>query len=130
MNPRKVHAPGQDTNIVDDFASEEHVLETQALELFPLEPRQATAQRTTVLDFEKPAIQPWPPANDSAHRHDGWGNSSETISINSSPGRNSRCDCGLDSGGHDRWRSGEKSAKRIGAFELSPGCPDQGISST
>jgi len=61
MNLRKVHAPGQDTNIVDDFASEEHVLETQALELFPLEPRQATAQRTTVLDFEKPAIQPWPP---------------------------------------------------------------------
>jgi hypothetical protein len=61
MNPRKVDAPGQDTNIVDDFASEEHVLETQALELFPLESRQATAQRTTVLDFEKPAIKPWPP---------------------------------------------------------------------
>lgn len=61
MNPRKVHAPGQDTNIVDDFASEEHVLETQTLELFPLESRQATAQRTTILDFEKPAIKPWPP---------------------------------------------------------------------
>jgi len=61
MNPRKVHAPGQDTNIADDFASEEHVLETQALELFPLESRQATAQRTTVLDFETPAIKPWPP---------------------------------------------------------------------
>ena len=61
MNPRKVHAPGQDTNIADDFASEEHVLETPALELFPLESRQATAQRTTVLDFETPAIKPWPP---------------------------------------------------------------------
>ena len=60
MNPRKVDAPGQDTNIVDDFASEEHVLETP-LELFPLESRQPTAQRTTVLDFQKPAIQPWPP---------------------------------------------------------------------
>jgi hypothetical protein len=61
MNPRKVDTPAQDTNIVDDFASEEHVLETHALELFPLESRQAAAPRTTVLDFEKPAIQPWPP---------------------------------------------------------------------
>src|SRR5262245_24404694 len=60
MNPRKLDAPGQDTNIVDDFASEERVLETPPLELFPLESGHAAAQRTTVLDFEKPAIQPWP----------------------------------------------------------------------
>jgi len=61
MNPRKVDAPAQNANIADDFASEERVLETPPLELFPLESRHAAAQRTTVLDFEKPVIQPWPP---------------------------------------------------------------------
>ncbi len=80
MKPGKVGAPGDETNIVDDFGSEERVLEplaepysssqaaikivipdelTQPSEMFPPEPRQpGAAQRATVLDFDGPVIQP------------------------------------------------------------------------
>jgi hypothetical protein len=66
MNPRKVGAPDKEANIVDDFGSEERVLEhlTQSWEMFPLESRQTgAAQRTAVLDFDEMLlIQPPAPA--------------------------------------------------------------------
>jgi len=83
MNPRKVGAPGKETNIVDDFVSEEPVLElsaelypnpqadevigivtaddqlTHPLEVFPAEPRPTRAtRRTTVLDFDESLNRP------------------------------------------------------------------------
>jgi hypothetical protein len=83
MNPRKVGAPGKEINIVDDFVSEEPVLElsaepypnpqadevietvipddqlTHQLEMFPLESRPTRAARgTTVLDFDEPLNRP------------------------------------------------------------------------
>src|SRR5690349_9829865 len=67
MNPRKVGAPGTETDFDDDFGSEERVLEdivipedqlTRPSEMFPPESRQTrTTQRNAVLDFEKPIVQ-------------------------------------------------------------------------
>jgi hypothetical protein len=87
MNPRKVGAPHKETNIVDDFAPEERILEPWAephpssqadeivkivipddqliepLEMFPVEPRPTgAAHRTAVLDFENPLNQLLPSA--------------------------------------------------------------------
>ena len=67
MHPRKVSAPRQDASTVDDFGSEERILEeiivpddrfTPPAETFPLESRGAgPAQRTAVLEFQEPAIR-------------------------------------------------------------------------
>ena len=96
MNPRKVGASHNETNVGDEFASEARILEPSAeldpglqedekvktvipddqliqpLEMFPLEPRPTqAARRTTVLDFDKPLNQRPPSATVAWTAHTG-----------------------------------------------------------